>query len=328
MTVKDEVLRELENRKGEYISGSRLAKTLYVSRNAVWKAVRALAADGHDIKAVTNKGYCLSPSSDVLTAAAIEKQLGDDVGRFYFDVHKSLTSTNTVLKARASRGEREGSVIIAEEQTAGRGRFERSFYSPAGTGLYFSVLLRPAVKTSDATLITTAAAVAVAQAIEDVVGTPAQIKWVNDIFCGGKKVCGILTEGSFDMESGAMEYAVVGIGLNVIPPKNGFPGPVSNIATSVCGVENLEPGVRIRLIAGILKRFWGFYQNLSDRAFLAEYKARSMIVGKTIDVLSGGAVRPAFALELDDDCRLVVRFEDGTVQALSSGEVSIRPVNE
>jgi BirA family biotin operon repressor/biotin-[acetyl-CoA-carboxylase] ligase len=325
MDLKEQVLKELENHKGEYVSGGKLAETLHFSRNAVWKAVKSLVADGHDIQAVTNKGYRLSPDSDVLTAAAVEKHLGALAGVFDIDYRATVTSTNSVLKDLAAGGAREGTVVAAITQTAGRGRFGRSFYSPADSGVYFSVLLRPGVGAPDATLLTTAAAVAVARAVEDVTGAPARIKWVNDVYCGGKKVCGILTEGAFNMESGAMDYAVVGIGVNVAPPPGGFPADLSAVATSVCGQDNAAAGVRARLIAGILIRFWDYYQNLSGKAFLAEYKARSLVVGHDVDVVAAGATRPARALEIDDGCRLVVRFEDGEVRALSSGEVSIRP---
>ncbi len=325
MELKEQVLKELENHKGEYISGGKLAETLHFSRNAVWKAVKSLLADGHDIHAVTNRGYCLLPSSNVLTAAAVVKHLGTLTGVFDIDVRKSVTSTNTVLKGLAAQGEQEGKVIIAEEQTAGRGRLGRSFYSPAASGIYFSVLLRPSVQAADATLMTTAAAVAVAQTVESVTGAKAQIKWVNDIFCGDKKVCGILTEGSFDMESGAMDYAVVGIGVNITPPAGGFPDEINNVATAVCDQESVPPGIRGRLIAEILTRFWGFYKNLSGKEYLDEYKARSLIVGKDVDVIIGDNIRPARALDIDDSCRLVVRFPDGAVKTLSSGEVSIKP---
>ena len=325
MNVKEQVLKELENQKGDYISGNKLAKTLYVSRNAVWKAVRALLEDGHEIKAVTNKGYCLVASSSVLSAAAIEKHITHYSGVFDISVHKTLPSTNRFLKQQAAEGRREGTVIIAESQSDGRGRFGRSFYSPGDTGVYFSILLRPTVVTADATLLTTAAAVAVAQAVESVTGVNAQIKWVNDIFCSGKKVCGILTEGAFDMESGALDYAVVGIGLNVTPPLGGFPDQIADIAASVCGTKGAASDIRARLVAEILQRFWSYYLKLSDKAYLGEYKARSLILNKDIDVISGDTKRTARALDIDDDCHLVVRFEDGTIKSLSSGEVSIRP---
>jgi BirA family biotin operon repressor/biotin-[acetyl-CoA-carboxylase] ligase len=325
MDLKDQVLETLERNKGCFVSGNELAGALHFSRNAVWKAVNALKSEGHDIRAVTNKGYCLAAGSDVLSKASIDKHLGEFVDVFSVEVLKTVDSTNTAVKAKAAQGVPEGTVIVAEEQTGGRGRRGRSFFSPGGTGLYFSVLLRPNVRALDATLITTAAAVAVASSVESVIGLGAKIKWVNDVFVGGKKVCGILTEGSFDMESGGLEYAVLGIGINIVKPEAGYPEEISKVAGALFEGGEPEPETRSRLIAEVLKRFWAYYRKLSGKTFLPEYKARSFIIGHDIDVIAGDALRKAQALDIDDDCRLVVRFEDGTVEALSSGEVSIRP---
>lgn len=324
MELKDQVLDALEKNKGAYLSGAALANQLHVSRNAVWKAVKALEADGHAIRAVTNKGYCLAEEDDILSPAAIKKHLGEFAGVLDIDVYKSLDSTNTLLKKLAGQGAPEGKVVAAEEQTAGRGRFGRTFYSPAGTGVYFSLLLRPDTTAADATRITTAAAVAVARSLETVAGAAAGIKWVNDVFVSGKKVCGILTEGAFDMESGGMEYVVLGIGINVAPPEAGFPGELHDIAAAVTSAA--APGLKSRLIADILKRFWYYYKNLSDKSYLADYKSKSIILGREIDVLSGDGARRALALDIDADSRLIVRYEDGTIGALASGEVRIRPV--
>lgn len=324
MDIKDQVLQALEKNKGRYISGNELAEMLYVSRNAVWKAVKALESEGHSIQAVTNKGYCLAADSDILTAASIAKHLGALETLFDVEVFKTLTSTNTVLKERASKGAREGTVIIAEEQTGGRGRMGRSFLSPSGTGIYFSLLLRPSVTASDATLITTAAAVAVASSIETVTGVESKIKWVNDVFCRGKKVCGILTEGSFDMETGGMEYVVLGIGVNVTSPETGFPG-ISQAGAVLESGQQPETETQSRLIAEILRSFWGFYEKLADKVYLSDYKERSLIIGHDVDVVTGSVTKKARVLDIDNDCHLIIRYEDGTIKALSSGEVSIRP---
>jgi BirA family biotin operon repressor/biotin-[acetyl-CoA-carboxylase] ligase len=324
LELKDQVLEALEKNKGAYLSGSALAAQLHCSRNGVWKAVKALEADGHVITAVTNKGYCLASEDDILSPAAIEKNQGELTGLFSIDVYKSLDSTNTLLKKLAGQGAPEGKVIVAEEQTAGRGRLGRSFFSPAGTGIYFSLLLRPGVSASDATRITTAAAVAVALSLEAVAGVNAGIKWVNDVFVDGKKVCGILTEGAFDMESGGMEYAVLGIGVNIAPPQGDFPPELRSIARAVS--ETAVPGLKSRLIAEILKRFWGYYKNLTDKSYLADYKQKSFILGQEVDVLAGDSTRRATALDIDDDCRLVVRYDDGSTEALNSGEVRIKPI--
>lgn len=325
MDLKDQVLETLERNKGRFVSGNELAGALYVSRNAVWKTVNALKAEGHNIQAVTNKGYRLAPESDVLSRAGIDKHLGSLADVFSIEVLKSVNSTNTAVKTRAAQGAPEGTVIAAEEQTGGKGRRGRSFYSPAGTGIYFSILLRPTVKAFDATLITTAAAVAVAVSIEAVTGVNARIKWVNDVFCHGKKVCGILTEGTFDMESGGLEYAVLGIGVNIVRPEAGYPAELKKVAGAVYENGEPEPETRGRLIAEILKRFWAYYRNLAGKTFLPEYKARSFVIGRDVDVISGDTPRRAQALDIDDDCRLVVQYEDGSTEALSSGEVSIRP---
>ncbi len=325
MDLKAQVLEVLENNKGRYMSGNDMASALYVSRNAVWKAINALKSEGHDILAVTNKGYALSPESAVLSKASIKKHLGSKADSFHIEVMKSVDSTNTAVKALATQGAPEGTVIAAEEQTGGRGRLGRRFYSPAGTGVYFSVLLRPYVKALDATLITTAAAVAVASSIETVTGTDAKIKWVNDVFCHGKKVCGILTEGAFDMESGGLEYAVLGIGINIKRPAGGYPPEISHVAGAVYESGEPEAETRSRLIAAVLTKFWVYYNNLTDKAFLPEYRSRSFVIGKDVDVIMGDALRKARAVDIDDECRLVVRYEDGVIEALSSGEVSIRP---
>lgn len=325
MDLKAQVLESLERNKGQYVSGNDLAEKLYVSRNAVWKAIKTLKDDGHDIQAVTNKGYCLAQHSDVLSKASIEKHLGTFSGTFNIEVFKTLGSTNTYLKERASRGSLEGTVIVAEEQSGGRGRQGRGFYSPGGTGIYFSLLLRPKAKATDATLITTAAAVAVAESIETITGVPAKIKWVNDVFCHGKKVCGILTEGSFDMESGGMEYVVLGIGVNVTKPEAGYPNEIDKVASALYETVNAEAGIRSRLIAEILKCFWGCYEHMVDKEFLSKYKARSFIIGQDINVITGEASRKAIALDIDNNCHLIVQFEDGKIEALTAGEVSIRP---
>lgn len=325
MLLKDQVLEALENAKGDFVSGGQLAERFFVSRNAIWKAVNALRDAGHKVLSVTNKGYCLETGSDVLSTQGIGKYLGEYASKVTIEVYNKLPSTNTLSKEKAIQGGNEGLVIIADHQTGGRGRLGRTFLSPAGTGIYFSVLLRPKFKAEVATMITAAAAVAVAEAIECLVGVEAKIKWVNDVFCLEKKVAGILTEGAFDFESGGMEYVILGIGVNVIKPQEGFPDQLSEIAGAVVDGTELPPDLRSRLIAEIIKKFWKYYSALSDKSFLADYKARSFVVGMPVDVVSGESVRAALALDIDDTCKLIVRYEDGTIDALSSGEVSIRP---
>lgn len=224
--TKERVLRALEAREGAHVSGAQLARELGVTRNSVWKAVNALRREGYHIDATTNRGYALSHEDDLLSASGIRRFLPADAPLFPA-VRKSLDSTNAEALRRAVDGAPEGTVIVAEEQTAGRGRRGRSFFSPAGTGIYLSILVRPALAAERAHLLTCSAAVAVAEAIEACAGVDASIKWVNDVYCRGKKVAGILTEGSFDLEGGVLQHAVVGIGVNVRPPHAGFPAEIA-----------------------------------------------------------------------------------------------------
>ena len=212
----------MEKSEGEYLSGSMLAKKLGVTRAAVWKNIRQLQAEGYKIEAVTNRGYRLGREQDSVSEAGIRKALGELENVFTLEMYDVLTSTNTVMKERADSLP-EWTVIISSSQTAGRGRIGRSFYSPSDSGIYLSVLLRPALPASEATRITTAAAVAACRAIESCTAATPSIKWVNDVFVNGKKVCGILTEGSLNMETGGLDWAVMGIGLDVYEPDGGFP---------------------------------------------------------------------------------------------------------
>jgi len=323
MSVRDDVLMLLEQHRGEFVSGEELARQLFVTRNAVWKAVSALRAQGYTVDAVTNRGYRLSGESGIFSAQSVRRFLGDDDGWFSVEAVETVTSTNTVLKERAAAGAPEGTVLIAQQQTGGRGRLGRSFSSPKGTGLYTSILLRPKMRAEQALFLTTAVAVAVAEAIEEQSGKPAGIKWVNDIWIDGLKVCGILTEASLDLEGGGLEYAVVGWGINLVEPQGGFPEELRGIAGAVFDAPP-SAEVQSRLIASVLRRFKHYYETFSDRTFWQDYCDRSILIGKEITIL-GADPQPAFVLGIDADCRLRVRLENGEERLLSSGEVSVRP---
>ncbi|WP_039833553.1 biotin--[acetyl-CoA-carboxylase] ligase [Paenibacillus sonchi] len=324
MTVKEHILTLLDGNKGGYISGEEIAGRLSVTRSAVWKAIKSLQMDGYSIQAVTNKGYSLSPHTDILSAGSISKYLDTQGQKLRVEVFKTISSTNEAVKALASNGEAEGKVILSEEQTAGRGRKGRKFFSPPGTGIYMSILLRPKLSAVESILLTTSAAVAVALAIESVSGKDTQIKWVNDVFMDGKKVCGILTEASMSLENGWLDYAVLGIGINVSLPTGGFPNDLTGIATSVFSEGNHHGDLRNRLVAEVLNHFMGYYEYLADRMFLSEYRERIMLLGKPVTVMKDNKQCEATAIDIDNDCRLKVRYKNGDEEYLSSGEVSIK----
>ena len=259
---------------------------------------------------------------DALSEESIRRYLRTD--GLQLQVLPVISSTNTVLKNMAEDGAEEGVCLIAGEQTAGRGRMGRSFYSPAGSGLYLSVLLRPAMNAADAVSITACAAVAVAEALESLAPVQAQIKWVNDVYVEGRKVCGILTEASLNGETGTVNYLVVGIGINTRPPEGGFPAELQGIAGDAFG-EKIMPDLRCRLAAAVLDRLIGGYAHLREKPWLEEYRRRSLVTGKEIRMLMPGKEpEDGTAVGIADDFSLLVRKKDGSFRRLSSGEVSIR----
>ena len=322
MNTKQKLADLLENSGGEYLSGSLLAEKLGITRAAVWKNIRRLKADGYKIEAVTNRGYRLGREQDAVSEAGIRAALGEQADIFTLEMYDVITSTNTVMKERAESLP-EWTVIISSCQTAGRGRIGRSFYSPSDSGIYLSVLLRPALPASESTRITTAAAVAACRAIESCTTASPRIKWVNDVFVNGKKVCGILTEGSLNMETGGLDWAVMGIGLDVYEPDGGYPEEIREVVGSIA--QQREKNLRNTLAASFLKQFYSICSRLEEADFAEEYKNRSFLIGEDILVLKGDAVLPARAVDIDRECRLLVQYEDGSREALSTGEVSVRP---
>lgn len=323
MTTKEKILELFEANRGIYFSGEDIAQKLSISRASVWKAVKALQNNGYAIDAVTNKGYCLSNQTDILSTQGIQKYLRSEIADMDISVLSSVSSSNTIVRDKANCGATEWYMLLANEQTSGRGRIGRTFFSPKDTGVYMSLLLRPKnCSAEQAVRITTIAAVAICEAIEEVSGEKAEIKWVNDIFVRGKKVCGILTEGSFDLESGLLEYAVLGIGVNIYEPENGFPEELKSIAKSV--FQTHQSDVKNRLVSQFLNRFYGYYTSPCQGDYVEQYRNRSFIIGKQITIVSPNESKNAVVLGIDDHCRLLVKYADGTEDCYSSGEISIR----
>ena len=322
MEIKQKILKILEANRGRNVNGSVMAEKLSVTRTAIWKNIKQLQYEGYQINAVRNLGYCLEVSNDILTAESITPYLRGKAKSFQLDVRKTVTSTNTLAKEIAISGAPEGTTIIATEQTEGRGRMGRSFYSPVSTGLYLSLVLRPRLDLNNSLLITTSAAVAVAKAIEKLTNNEVQIKWVNDLFMDGKKVCGILTEASLNIENGGLEYAVVGIGINVTT--KAFPDDIKKIAGSIFSDKPENKPITSILAAEVLNNLSASMDNLTDHSYLLEYKKRSFLIGKELFVLKVNETKPAKAIDIDDKARLIVEYPDRTKEALSSGEVSVR----
>lgn len=324
MGTKEKLLALFEADKGKFFSGEELAARLAVSRTAVWKAVNSLRKEGYEIQAVQNKGYSLSVSTDILSIQGVEKYLNPEHSYIELEILPDIGSTNDYLREKAAQGKGEGYAVVAGAQTRGKGRTGRSFYSPADTGIYLSLLLRPKdCRPAQAVKFTTMAAVAACEAIENVSHRSPQIKWVNDIYIDGKKVSGILTEASVSLENGSLEYVLLGIGINVYPPEKGFPQELRETAGSV--FQERKSDGKNQLTAGFLNRLMDIYTKEETGEYAEEYRKRSMVLGKRIQILTPEGEKGARALEIDKDCRLLVEYEDGNRELLRAGEIRIRP---
>lgn len=238
------------------------------------------------------------------------------------EYYEEITSTNTILKQRAQKGERENTVLLSEFQTAGRGRLGKTFFSPKGCGIYLSYLIRPNIPATDSVFITVAAAVALKRAFSEVLDIDTRIKWVNDIYYQNKKLCGILTEAGFS-QGGILDYAVLGVGINVKNPPQGYPEDFAYKTTNIEQIsKDIDIETKSRLVASFLNNFDEIFSD-KTKAFIKEYKEASCIIGKEIEILSGEHKGQARAIDIDENANLVVSLPDGNITAISSGDVSI-----
>jgi len=314
------VLSYLSRHQDQYVSGQKLASEFGVSRTAIWKAIENLRDEGHLIDAVTNRGYSLLQQESLFDKEKLEALL-PQVSIHLFD---TIDSTNRYAKQLASEGCSTPTLVLAHSQSGGRGRLGRDFSSPKG-GIYLSLILAPPSSVLLASLITSAAAVATARAIEEVCSISCGIKWVNDLFLAGRKVGGILTEGVMNVESGTLSSIVVGIGINFSTPQQAYPSALRPIVTSLYGKSSLVPKdvEASSLVAHLVAALIGYATSLGDRAFLPEYRSRSIVLGKQILINHHRKQRKAVAIAIDEEAHLVVETEDGNQEILSSGEVSI-----
>lgn len=324
MVVKEKVYQLLfkANQQNKVISGQEIAETLKVSRTAVWKAVDALRKQGYSIDAKSNQGYWMQMDDDILSSESLTMLLPHYQGRIH--VFNELESTSTLAKEWAQKSAVDKTVIIASCQTAGRGRLQRSFYSPEG-GIYLSMILRPQLLLSECMQITICAALAVCKAVKKVCNLDLGIKWVNDLYLHDLKVAGILTEASADFESGRVEYVVVGIGLNLFF-NSAIPEELRSIVTSLYGQQN--PKNKGRLIAEIIGQMDELMKNPHDVKLMDEYRQRSILPGRQVEVLTGPKVGIATVVEVNAQGELVVEFSDHSRESLVSGEVSLKLVQD
>lgn len=305
-------------------SGEGMSRTLGVSRAAVWKAVEALRQEGYVISSAPHRGYRLEDSPDLLSPGELAGALaGRTVGAALLCLD-TVDSTNNELKRRADTAP-DGLAVLAQEQTGGRGRLGRSFVSPAGKGLYLSVLLRPQCVLADAGMLTAWTAVAVCRALERYCGVRAGIKWPNDIVLEGRKLCGILTELELEAETAALRHVIVGVGINVSQDAADFGPEVAPVAISLAQALGQAPR-RSQLAAEVLSALDDLYRAFPAQKadYLARYRALCVTAGRAVRVLRPGQVRTGTAEAVNEDFALLVRWDNGEQEALSSGEVSVR----
>ncbi|WP_313758226.1 biotin--[acetyl-CoA-carboxylase] ligase [Tissierella sp.] len=320
--MKNKILKILKDNE-DFISGEEISKEFHMTRAAIWKYINMLKEDGYIIESIPRKGYRIISLPDILTYEEVKEYLDTDfIGRniYYFD---STNSTNKKAKEIAL-GEKEGTILVAEEQISGKGRLGRQWISPKGKGIWMSIILKPKVDPMTVAKITLLGAAAVHKALINM-GIKSQIKWPNDILIDGKKICGILTEMSAELNM--INYVVMGIGINVNLDEDDIPEDLKDKATSI----KIKEGKKIdrkELMANVLNEFEKFYIDFMDNNMASKAidicKENSALIGKEIKVIRGEEIRLGKALDINEEGELVVEFKEGDIENIYSGEVSIR----
>lgn len=322
--MKEKLLRMLSEAEG-YVSGQRLCEELNVSRTAVWKNINRLKEEGYVIEAVQNRGYCLKERPDVINAQEIKSRLHTKYWGQETMFFEEVDSTNNVAKKMAEEGAPHGRLVIAENQNAGKGRRGRTWSSPEGTGIWMTFILRPQISPQAASMLTLVAAMAVRQAIYLETGLETVIKWPNDIVAGGKKICGILTEMSAELEW--INYVVVGVGINANIRK--FPDEISDKATSLI-LETGRTVDRSRMVSAYGNAFEEYYNRFLETGNLAllkdEYNSSLANFHNQVRVLDTAGEFVGISKGINDVGELVVTDDEGTERIVRSGEVSVRGI--
>ncbi|MCH4178312.1 MAG: biotin--[acetyl-CoA-carboxylase] ligase [Megasphaera sp.] len=321
--MRQDILEYLLAHKGEFVSGQKISEHVGISRTAVWKHIHALKKKGYVIESFTKKGYCLQAAPELLQPDVIRKGLQTKVLGHTIHYYEKLDSTNNVAKKLADQGEPEGTIVIAEEQTGGRGRLSRSFFSPYGKGLWFSVILRPDFSPMEVSKMTLLAAVALTKAFRKMGLTGGGIKWPNDILVHNRKLVGILTELNASAER--INYLVMGIGINTDISQQDLPRELREAATSFA-IEKV-PVHRAALLQEVLRQLEAQYMLAKESGFapiLEEWKNLSCMLGQMVDVILPNTTFRGKAVDLDETGNLIVMTDEGP-QKVIAGDVHVRP---
>lgn len=325
--MRARILELLRSHMPDPVSGEEISALLGVSRTAVWKHIQSLKSSGYEIESIPKKGYILHKAPDLLSPEEIVTRLETKWIGHHIHYIKSTASSNEVGKRLAEQGCADGMVIVAEEQTSGKGRLSRGWFSPMGCGVWCSVILRPPFLPQEASKCTLLAAVAVIKAINKYKGVNARIKWPNDVLLEGKKMVGILTEMS--AEFGRINYIVIGTGINTNVPAALVPEELKELAISVADVAE-EPVERVQILADYLKNMEELYETVITQGFgpvFDEWRKYSNTIGQAVRVIAPDKTYFGTAVDIDEDGLLIVKKEDGTLEKVIAGDVSIRPAD-
>ena len=323
--MRDTILEILHDSTEEHISGEELSRKLKVSRTSVWKHIKALRGEGYIIESRPKLGYCLKGAPDLLLPREVRRGLKTRIfGKQKIVYHEKVKSTNDIAKALASQGALEGSIILAEQQTRGRGRKGRWWDSPERMGIYFSIILRPEIIPREAPRMTVVFGVAVARAIMKATSLNPRIKWPNDLLIKGKKMGGILTEMSAEMDG--IDYIVAGFGLNVNNPSFLFPESIKDIATSL--KEELgRPVNRVRLLRHLLGEMEYYYQRFVNGKFsliLNEWRELTDTLGGWVSADTPGGRVEGEAMDIDPEGALMIKDKQGNIFSITGGDILVR----
>ena len=322
-STREKVLNILKQNPNAFVSGQEIADTLFLTRAGIWKAIKSLRESGFTIESVTNKGYRLVCDYDGINIDFIKKSLPESLPLKYYS-YEEVTSTNDIAREHAY--EKSDILIAANSQTNGRGRKGRIFFSPRDTGLYFSLLIHPEIPFSKATYITCIAAESLVLAIHDTLGIEASIKWVNDIFLKDRKIAGILTETFGSLEEEFPEYVVVGVGINIYPFTDELPSDIKKRAGFLIKKADNTDNLKNLLCINFIKHFYVFLSEIDRKTFLDGYRMHSNLIGRYVRIHNDkkpSKIEYALVTGIDDECRLLVTYDDKKTAALTGKEVSV-----
>ncbi len=323
--MRKRILELLRENGQEPLSGEDISKKLNITRTAVWKHIQTLKSEGYEIESLQKRGYILRRIPDRLFPQEIAsclktKWLGRNIC-----YQEKVDSTNNFAKKLANDGCKDGLLVVAEEQGSGKGRLSRGWISPYAKGIWFSVVLKPPFLPQEASKCTLLAAVAVVKAVNNVKGLKAAIKWPNDILLNGRKLVGILTE--MNAEFGHINYVVIGIGINTHASGSDYPPEVRDLAISVADAAK-SPFRRVEILAAVLKNMEELYERAIEQGFVSvldEWRKYSCTLGEKVKVIAPERTYLGTAVDIDNDGLLLVKTNDGHLEKVVAGDVSIRP---